>query len=330
MGNVVGYRDAETVVVTMFWVARPAWLKEYPPVNRVIQTSVIVLFSILLTACNEQVAPPPTAQTAASNRTETLYPVEALLKPRPAAPPHIEEKPKVPVLPTAPVVVAPLAEAESNHVAAVEEVDASEHFPESRQVHVPADVLERAQNGDRLAQLEVGKLYGEKWRFEESNVWYLKAAEQGDARAEHIMGVRYTFGQGVEKDAAEAGKWFLLAAEQGHAGAQYSVGLRWVRGEAGEPQDFAEAAKWFRLAADQGHANAQVSLGRRYANGEGVDMDYIEAYKWMWLAKGRDPDAKKAMSELTPKMTAEQISQAKMLAKGFVPKPPTPITGRAR
>ncbi|MFN7140495.1 MAG: tetratricopeptide repeat protein, partial [Limisphaerales bacterium] len=120
---------------------------------------------------------------------------------------------------------------------------------------------------------------------------------------------------------------FLLAAEQGDAQSQFSLGVRWARGEAGEPQDFAEAAKWFRLAADQGLDDAQLSLGRRYANGEGVAQDYVEAYKWVLLAQeqGKVTGAGKLLSELTPKMTADQINTAKQRARAFVPKAGIPL-----
>ena len=38
-------------------------------------------------------------------------------------------------------------------------------------------------------------------------------------------------------------------AEQGHAEAQYNVGFRYSTGE-GVPQDDAEAVRWYRLAAE--------------------------------------------------------------------------------
>ena len=54
-----------------------------------------------------------------------------------------------------------------------------------------------------------------------------KAAEQGDGRAQNMLGVMYGSGDGVPKDDAEALKWFRKAAEQGHATAQFNLGLRY-------------------------------------------------------------------------------------------------------
>jgi TPR repeat protein len=45
-------------------------------------------------------------------------------------------------------------------------------------------------------------------------------AEQGDASAQHNLGVMYDNGQGVPEDDAEAVRWYRLAADRGLAGAQ--------------------------------------------------------------------------------------------------------------
>ena len=52
-----------------------------------------------------------------------------------------------------------------------------------------------------------------------------KAAEQGDAAAQHNLGVMYDSGQGVTQDYAEALKWYRKAADQGDADAQQNLGL---------------------------------------------------------------------------------------------------------
>ena len=45
--------------------------------------------------------------------------------------------------------------------------------------------------------------------------WYRKAAEQGDAGAQRILGRKYAFGDGVPKDDQMAYFWLLLASAQG-------------------------------------------------------------------------------------------------------------------
>ena len=49
--------------------------------------------------------------------------------------------------------------------------------------------------------------------------WHL-AAEMGFAKAQHNLAVMYEKGRGVAQSDAEAARWFLKAAEQGHARAQ--------------------------------------------------------------------------------------------------------------
>ena len=70
-----------------------------------------------------------------------------------------------------------------------------------------------------------------------------------------------------------------LQAEQGDASAQYHLGVRYSNGE-GVLKDEAEAVRWYRLSADQGNASAQNNLGVSYANGEGVLKDEAEAVRW--------------------------------------------------
>ncbi|HEU0083942.1 MAG TPA: hypothetical protein VFQ87_13840 [Bradyrhizobium sp.] len=51
-------------------------------------------------------------------------------------------------------------------------------------------------------------------------------AEQGNAKAQKLLGVMFRKGEGVPKNAVRARMWFSLAAKQGEAGAR--AGLREV------------------------------------------------------------------------------------------------------
>ena len=61
-------------------------------------------------------------------------------------------------------------------------------------------------------------------------------------------------GQGVPQDYAAAVKWNRLAAEQGDAEAQHNLGVSYHRGE-GVPQDYVQAHMWFNLAASRAPAS---------------------------------------------------------------------------
>ncbi len=49
--------------------------------------------------------------------------------------------------------------------------------------------------------------------------WYLRSAEQGQAKAQNSLGRMYAGGVGVEQDDQLAHLWFSLAAAQGEASA---------------------------------------------------------------------------------------------------------------
>ena len=92
---------------------------------------------------------------------------------------------------------------------------------------------------------------------------WIPLAEQGNAYAQHNLGVMYDNGQGVPQDYQTAAKWYTLAAEQGDAYPQFNLGFRYSNGE-GVPQDDKTAVKWYTLAAEQGNATAQNNLGLMY------------------------------------------------------------------
>lgn len=60
------------------------------------------------------------------------------------------------------------------------------------------------------------------WKAE---LWYRKAADQGQADAQYKLGVLYANGPGVSQDYAEAARWFVKAADHGHADAQSYLGV---------------------------------------------------------------------------------------------------------
>ena len=111
----------------------------------------------------------------------------------------------------------------------------------------------------------------------------LQAAEQGQAKAQFNVGLRYANGRGVSKDVVEAAKWYRKAAEQGHAKAQFNLGAMYANGR-GVLQDAAEATKWYRKAAEQGHAEAQWRLGLYYTRRFAGMYDPVQAYAWFSIA----------------------------------------------
>ena len=123
----------------------------------------------------------------------------------------------------------------------------------------------------------------------------------------------------MPKSTAEALKWYSKAAEQGLAQAQLVLGMVYARGEGVAP-DLAEAADWYHPAAAQGHVTAQIELASMYATGEGVQKDLVSAYMWANLAAAQgDEWARDFRQQLSEKMSPEQISEAERRALEMAP-----------
>jgi TPR repeat protein len=69
--------------------------------------------------------------------------------------------------------------------------------------------------------------------------------------------VLYYFGDGVDKDKAQALSWMRKAAEQGNSEAQVKLGLSYEIGD-GLPKDAVEAYAWYNLAAASGVEDAST------------------------------------------------------------------------
>ena len=120
----------------------------------------------------------------------------------------------------------------------------------------------------------------------------------------------------------EAVRWYRKAADQGNARGQHNLGIMCEIGQ-GVPQDYAEAAKWYRKAAEQGDANAQSNLGIMYAKGQGLPQNYVLAHMWYNIAALRYPASEKEDREqavrnrdlISSKMTPAQIAEAQRLVQ---------------
>ncbi len=130
----------------------------------------------------------------------------------------------------------------------------------------------------------------------------------------------------MPQDYAEAVKWSRKAAEQGNARAQFVLGTMYNNGQ-GVTQDYAEAVKWYRKAAEKGYARAQFSLGTMYGLGRGVTQDNLQAHVWLNIAVSnlppgevRDAAVKSRDDVIAKRMTPAQISEAQKLAREWKPK----------
>lgn len=195
--------------------------------------------------------------------------------------------------------------------------------------NVVEQVLPRAQAGDPEAQHDLGLRYaggrGVPKDPERAVGWYRAAAEQGYGRAQSSLAQAYYWGTGVARDRAKSADWYRRAAEHDLAGAGYMLGLIYWAGE-GVTKDVALAAHWHGQAAEHGNHYAQQFLARLYRDGRGVARDRVQAYKWLELAiPGLNPSPARdswieMREQLGRTMTAEEIAEARRLARAWTPK----------
>ena len=114
---------------------------------------------------------------------------------------------------------------------------------------------------------------------------------------------------------ADYAKWKLLA-EQGDAEAQHNLGLIYQNG-IGIASDYDTAIKWFKSAAEQRYAESSYHLGLMYFSGNyGVTQDYILAHMWWNISASQDNKAAGYIRDrLQKKMTATQVEKAQDLAR---------------
>lgn len=144
-----------------------------------------------------------------------------------------------------------------------------------------------AQAGDDVLQQQLGFMYdfgvGTDENKGEGLKWYLIAAENGNASAQHFLASSYQRGNLVTKDLAKSLHWYTAAAEQGEACAQYILGCDFVIGTYGS-KNFHAAAHWLRMAAMQNYVKAQADLGKLIAVGFLGHNHFEEANFWLVVA----------------------------------------------
>ena len=118
-----------------------------------------------------------------------------------------------------------------------------------------------AEQGEGHAQFMLGMFYyfgdGVNQNKEEATKWF-DAIQERDPLMQYAWGCNFLRLRAPELT-KEAVKWFRKAAEQGEAHAQFMLGMCYFNG-VGITQDKTEAVKWLQKAAKQGHEKAKKAL----------------------------------------------------------------------
>jgi TPR repeat protein len=154
-------------------------------------------------------------------------------------------------------------------------------------------------------------------------------ARAGHADAQHLLGLMYYMGRGVQRDYKQAMAWHRKAALQGQADAQYVVGSMYYTGNA-VPQDQKLAVSWFRKAAEKGHGEAQHVLGLMYRyHVAGMPQDVVIAYMlWNLASASGNLNATEQRASISRQMTHEQLEEGQAMSRAWKPGTPLPTQSR--
>lgn len=199
--------------------------------------------------------------------------------------------------------------------------------PPQRNAGVPS--LDRisalANQGNPKAETIIGLKYidgdGVAVNETEAAKWLSRAAQKGEPVAEYRLGTLLERGRGVPADAAKAMHWYQLAAQAGNRKAMHNLAVAYAQGT-GVPKDYAEAARWFSKAAALGLADSQFNLAVLYERGLGVPQSLLDAYKWYAIAASQgDQESKARIGALTTQLSADDRAAAQRSADMFKPLP---------
>lgn len=151
-----------------------------------------------------------------------------------------------------------------------------------------------AESGFVFAQLQMGRaLYHGHTEEEDKRqenaqaaLWFQRAAEQGDAEAQYLLG-RLHYETGKEPDSLQtAVQWFEKSAEQNHLEGLRNLALCYAFGD-GVKSSKSKSQELYRRAfpiclelAEQGDSSAIALMAKSYWLGQGVKRDYALAAQW--------------------------------------------------
>jgi hypothetical protein len=121
--------------------------------------------------------------------------------------------------------------------------------------------------------------------------WWKTATTKNDAGAAGVVAMGYGYGHGVTQDWGLMLSWARRAADQGDARGQCLVGLANLYGYAGLKSDLPLGRSWYEKSAAQGFPEAEYMVGVCYEHGLGGQQDLATALAWFQKAAAGQSEA---------------------------------------
>lgn len=162
-----------------------------------------------------------------------------------------------------------------------------------------------------------------------------EGALSGSLTATYLMGMIYRNGDlGVPKDVPQSVVWYRRAAERGEPRAQYYLGRSYFEFKGnplGVEQDATQAVYWWRKACAQGDANALMAMSNVYLVGVGgVSRNEIEGYAYLSVAARTSSVAWTKLADMEPKMSSTALETGQTRAKQLAATTPLPASAATK
>lgn len=119
-----------------------------------------------------------------------------------------------------------------------------------------------------------------KGDYEKAMKLYRQAALQNDYLAMYNLACMYYFGDGVDKDDAQAFEWFTKASNLGDCEAACRAGGFLEHG-IGTAKDAVKAFDYYEISAKGGSLAGMANLGRCYLEAIGTKQDCAKGLEWL-------------------------------------------------
>ncbi|QIM63634.1 hypothetical protein A1D29_10205 [Pasteurellaceae bacterium Orientalotternb1] len=118
-----------------------------------------------------------------------------------------------------------------------------------------------AEQGDPLAQYQLGQILWEARSTVQAINWFERSANTGLPEAQFALGKLYFLGEHLPKSYGKAFHWFSLAAENQHPDAMFLLSAFYFNGYGGLPKDEEKGRMWLKDAANLSQPQALFMLG---------------------------------------------------------------------
>ena len=184
--------------------------------------------------------------------------------------------------------------------------------------NLPAALADAAKAGDPQAAYEVGARLADGRGVPADQAgavkWLSYAAAKGSVPAAYKLGTIFEY---ADRNAVEARRLYAWAAERGNLRAMHNLGVMATEGQDGKA-DWSGAAAWFRKAADLGLADSQHNLAVIQSRGLAGAVDLVDAYKWFALAAAQgDTASARKRDEVAKRSDEASVNRARAMAAAF-------------